>query len=123
MTVATYNFTIEQGATYLQSFVWKDPNGVGIDMTGILARFELRTAYGGSILLKLDSDTVGGITIQDQGTSPGEFQIRVEADVTHTLEFVNGVYDLELVASGFPASVTRLLQGTVHLSPEVSIDD
>lgn len=55
-----------------------------------------------------------GITL---GGSAGTITITIAADVTQEIEETEGVYDLELISG---STVTRLLQGKVTLSPEVT---
>lgn len=110
-----YNFTIEQGATFTRVIIWKDENGNPVDVTGYVARMQIRKTKGDSkIILSLDSGDLGGITL---GTTDGKITITIPADVTADLNFDSGVYDLELEKSGV---VTRLLEGRVTLSKEVT---
>jgi len=115
MGAGTYNFTIEQGATFKRIMTWKDSNGNPINLTGYTARMQVRTAKDSpNVILTLDTDTNGGITL---GGVSGTITIEISASKTASLDFKTAVYDLELEKDG---SVVRLLEGSVTLSKEVT---
>lgn len=120
MAVA-YKFTWDKGSTINRSLTWKknqgteeEPNYQPVNLTGYTARMEIRNRYGGDLLHRLDT-TNGGLTIDPE---EGQILINVSAEVTTAWEWRNAVYDIELVAPD--ESVTRLIQGTITLSPEVT---
>jgi hypothetical protein len=113
MTAGTYSLTIEQGATLRLIVTYKDPTGAPIDLTGYSARCQIRRSVGGSILLNLTTQN-GGIIL---GGSAGTITLLASASTTTPLTG-SGVYDLELVSSG--GEVTRVLEGTVVISPNVT---
>ena len=115
MPAAQYNIIIEQGATWRLSLTWKDSAGAPIDLTGYTARMQVRQAYGAAdALLSLSNGT--GITL---GPSAGVITLTASATQTAAIAARNGVYDLEMVAPD--GTVTRLLQGSVTISPEVTM--
>ena len=115
MPAAQYNITIEQGATWRLSLTWKDVAGAPIDLTSYTARMQVRQAYGtADALLNLSSGA--GITL---GPSTGAITLTASAAQTAAIAARNGVYDLEMVAPD--GTVTRLLQGSVTISPEVTM--
>jgi hypothetical protein len=115
MTAATYDITIEQGATFRLNLVWRDADNNPVDLTGYVARMQVRSSYSdpevqlnlstenGAIVL---GDTLGTITITGSATSTDDIKVRA------------GVYDVEVQASD--GTVTRLVQGKVRISPEVT---
>ena len=117
MSAATYNFEIEQGTSLIKSIVWKDSNGVVVNLTGYTARMQIReTVDSDAVLLELSTDN-GNITI-----TPTQGKITLEFSPTDTSGewWTRGRYDLELTSgSDF---VTRLLKGKVTLSKEVTRD-
>lgn len=115
MPAQTLNLTIEQGATFTKTLVWKDSNGDPIDLSGYTARMQIRRTITSCDVL-VDATTENGkITLTPE---EGKIDIRLEAAETEALDFREAVYDLELQsADGF---VTRLVQGTVELSLEVT---
>lgn len=112
-----YNFTIEQGATFTRTFVFKNATtGLPIDITGATVRMMAR-------INKDDADP----PVFSLSTTTGEFTIPVGTDgkfyllipATTTDDYVAGdrYYDLELVIG---TVVRRLLYGTVRISREIT---
>lgn len=108
-----YNLTIEQGATFKRTFFWRDENGNLINLSGYSARMKIK--QDPTQTTSIISLTNGaGITL---GGAAGTIEVLIpDADTTG---LVAGFYyyDLE-VDSG--AEVTRLLQGKVTVSPEIT---
>lgn len=122
MAAGTYDFTIEQGTTFDLKLEWTDSEDVPVDLTGYSARMQVRETKASVTKLaefKTDDDT---ITLDDNG----EIHILASDTVTSAWDWpvpsgqVNpqGVYDLELESAG--GVVTRLIEGTITLSPEVT---
>jgi hypothetical protein len=115
MRAGKYQIVIEQGATFTLQLVWKDANGVAVDLTGYAARMQVRRGVEVPDTLLSLTSAGGGIVL---GGAAGSIAISVPASVTQTLDPGSAVYDLEMESpSGF---VTRLLQGRVIISPEVT---
>lgn len=122
MAAATLDLpTIEKGATFNHTLVWKDTNGTAINLTGYTARMEIRNSNaepaGTAALATLTTEgTTSKITL---GGSAGTVVLFMSATVTAALVGFQGVYDLELVKTS-DGTVTRLVQGNVVFSPEVT---
>lgn len=112
MPAANYDILIEQGATYQQEFVWKDSAGTPVDLSTYSGRMQVRQLKTEAILLNLTEGS--GVTLG----SDGSINIFVSATVTSALPLVPARYDLELEDS--TGIVTRLLQGDVTISAEVT---
>jgi hypothetical protein len=112
MPAANYDLYIEQGATYSQEFVWKDSTGTPINLSTYTARMQVRQVKTENIILNLTNTS--GITLG----SNGSIKIAVSATGTSALPTLNARYDLELQSSS--GTVTRLLQGEVVISAEVT---
>jgi hypothetical protein len=115
MAAGTLDFTIEQGATFNLLLTWKI-NDVPVNLTGYTARLQARVDIEDTqTVLSLTTDAGGGITL---GGALGT--ISLDRTATQTALLPNGeyVYDLELVASN--ATVTRLVQGQLTVSAEVT---
>ena len=112
MPAANYDILIEQGATYRQEFVWKDSAGVAINLTGYTARMQVRQLKTETVLLSLVQGS--GITLGVNGS----ILIFVSATATTALPLVPARYDLELQSAD--GTVTRLIQGDVTISAEVT---
>lgn len=115
MAAGNYDLTIEQGATFYQQIIWKDANEDPIDISGYTARMQIRkTVKATTSILSLTTEN-GRITL---GGAAGTITLEVAAEDTADLTEFCGVYDLELEASD--GTVTRLLQGQIEVSREVT---
>lgn len=114
MSAGALDITIEQGATFLLNLVWKDSLGALINLTGYTARMMVRqTHVATTVLMSLTSPT--DITL---GGALGTINVKATAAVTALLPARNAVYDLEMV--GPDGTVTRLIEGAVTVTPEVT---
>jgi len=132
MAAGNYSFTIEQGSTTDFEIVYKDSNGSPVDLRGYVARMQLRNAIGGSTTYLTLSSSLNpdgtGLNLSGSGginaekpVSSGSIGIFIGYHSSSLLDFNSAFYDLELVSgSGDTAVVTRLLQGKVNLSKEVT---
>jgi len=113
--VASHDLTIPAGATYSQVINWKTGSTpTFVNTTGFTARMQLRTSYSAaSASLELTTSN-GRISL----TNAGVITLSLTATETAALAAGRYVYDLELVSSG--GLVTRLLEGVVTVSPEVT---
>ena len=135
MAAGNYSFTIEQGATTDFEIVYKDSNGDPIDLTGYNARMQLKDSIGGSSTFLTLSSSLSpdgtGLNLSGSGgnaaskpLTSGSIGIFISHATSSNLTFGTAVYDLEIVSgSGNTAVVTRLLQGKVNLSKEVTTGD
>jgi hypothetical protein len=108
-----YNFTIEQGATFNLLMTWKIDN-VAVNLTGYTARLQARIDVDETDTI-LSLTTGAGITL---GGAAGTISLDQTATQTALLPKGEYVYDLELQSSG--GIVTRLLQGELNISAEVT---
>lgn len=108
-----YDFTIYQGATFSRVITWKDESETLVNLTGYTARMQIRQRIGGDTLIALTTEN-SRIAL---GGTAGTITLNVSATDTAALT-MDGVYDLELVSAA--GVVTRLLQGSVTLSKEVT---
>jgi len=115
MTAGNYNFVIDQGANWFLTVVYKDSTGTAINLTGYTAALQIRDTYADSTTdLSLTSPS-GGITITG---ATGTIAITATAVQTAAIAAGSYVYDLEITSSG--GIVTRLIQGKISLSPQVT---
>lgn len=120
MGSGVYNLQISQYATYIMTFVWSAGtcgcSTVGatitpVDLVGYTATLQIRQFVSGPLVVDLSSYIVLG------GTA-GTITLTVPSSVTAGFTWWNGVYDLLLTSSSGIA--TRLLQGSVTVTPGVS---
>ena len=126
MAAGKYSFTIEQGATVDFEIAYKDSSGNPIDLTGYQARMQLRPGPGSDILyISLSSSLAAdgtGLNLSGSGglkpPTSGTIGVYISAVSSSQLSFDLASYDLELASSD--GTVTRVLEGKVKLSQEVT---
>ena len=120
MAAGQYNFTIEQGATLKKQFTYKDSAGTVVDLNGYEARLQIRSSIESSDeIANLDNDSLGGLTILPTTGSEasGTIELHIHHASSSLYSFDQAVYDLEIQTGSI---VTRLLQGRIKLSKEVT---
>jgi len=129
MSAGRYSFTIEQGATLDFELAYKDSNNNPIDLTDYKGRMQIRPSVGSDIVYitlssSLEPDGTGLNFNGSDGLNPytsGTIGIFISANSSSLLNFNEAVYDLELATgSEFPI-VTRLLEGNVKLSKNITL--
>lgn len=110
------DFNLDQGATFEHELTWTTSDGTPIDLTGFVARMQVREQIGSEVIIFDLTTENSGIIL---GGSDGKITINIPADDSSNAIRTRGVYDLELVSpEGF---VTRLVQGKVVIDPEVTV--
>lgn len=131
MAAGKYSFVIEQGTTVNFEIQYKDSTGQPIDLSGHGAKMQLRSGYADdspTTYLTLSSsrnpDGTGLNFSGSSGTIPptsGTIGIYISPYTSSALTFSSAYYDLEIYSgSGDNYVVTRLLEGQVRLSKEVT---
>ena len=110
---ATLDLTIYQGATWDRSLTWQSPAGTPVNLTGYTAAMQVRARRDVAPVLSLASGT--GITL---GGALGTIALAATATTTAAIPAGTYLYDLELTSG---ATVTRLVQGRVTVSPEITV--
>lgn len=114
MTAGIYNFTIDQGSNWNLNVIYKDANGVPINLTGYTAAMQLRENYNSDVAELTLSTSNGGITITG---NLGKLALTATASQTAALSSGFYVYDLEISSGGV---VTRIIQGQITVAGEVT---
>jgi hypothetical protein len=115
MTAGTYNFTVEQGATFTRDFVYKDSTNVVVNLTGYSARMHIRPHLESTQILLEATTANAKLTITPL---QGKISVVFTPADTNSIPDTEAVYDLELEsASGV---VTRLIEGSVTFSKQVT---
>jgi len=110
MAAGTYNFIVEQGATFNRILTVKENNSA-MNLTGYSVASKMRSTH--------DSSTVvGTFTCTISNASGGEITMSMTSSTSSAIEEGIYVYDLETTSGS--GTVTRLLQGEVTVNPEVT---
>ena len=131
MSAGKYSFTIEQGSTVDFRIEYKDSNSNPIDLTNYQARMQIRSTKESTSLIcnlssSLDADGTGLVMTPTSASlvlpkTSGSIGIYISAASSSLFTFSEAVYDLEIVSgSGAGQAVTRILEGKVKLSKEVT---
>lgn len=109
----TYDLNINAGTTFVLGLTLKKSNGTLFDLTGYTARGQIRKTH-------TEHNVEASFNIAfDTNRKSGKLSISLSEVQTKTLSIVSGVYDLELIDSTGTV-VTRLIEGKVRVSPEVT---
>jgi hypothetical protein len=110
MAAGTYNFIVEQGATFNRILTVKENNSA-MNLTGYSVASKMRSTH--------DSSTVvGTFTCTISNASSGEITMSMTNSTSAAIEEGIYVYDLEITSGA--GAVTRLIQGEVTVNPEVT---
>jgi hypothetical protein len=131
MAAGKYSFTIEQGTTVDFEIAYTDSAGDPIDLTQHRARMHVRAGYGSAATLyatlssSLYPDGTGLNLSGSNSSKPptsGSIGLYISACTSSNFTFNEAFYDLEIVSgSGCNEYVTRLLEGKIKLSKEVTV--
>jgi len=127
MAAGTYNFTIEQGTTVDFELQYTDVNNSPINLTGYSGRMQIKSGFANDKPVTYTSlsssrypDGTGLNFNGSSGTKPlssGSIGIYISAVSSSAYTFAKAKYDLELVSG---STVTRILEGVISLSKEVT---
>ena len=110
MAAGTYNFIVEQGATFNRILTVKE-NDSAMNLTGYSVASKMRSTH--------DSSTVvGTFACSISNASSGGITMSMTSSTSSAIEEGIYVYDLEITSG--TGTVTRLLQGEVTVNPEVT---
>lgn len=127
MAAGKYSFIIEQGSTLNFEIIYKDSNGNPVDLTNYSGKMMIRSNYADqnpttyiTLSSSLAADGTGLNFSGSDGTTPvtsGSIGIFISAASSSAFTFTTARYDLEITSASV---VTRLLEGQVSLSQEVT---
>ena len=127
MAAGKYNFTIEQGVTTTLEFQYKDENSNPINLTGYSGRMQIKSDYAdnapttyATISSSLYTDGTGLNFSGSNGSKPptsGSIGLFISAATSSAFTFETAKYDLEIYSGSV---VTRLVEGTIKISKEVT---
>ncbi len=117
-----YDLTIDQGSTFLRTFIYKDSTGAVQDLTGHTAAMMIRKTHNAKGVPTFDGSSFpGALTIPNP--TDGKIILTLTDEETQAFPApFEGVWDLELELTAGTV-VTRLLEGIVTITPNVTRDD
>ena len=110
MAAGKYDFTLEQGATFSREITVQD-SGSAMNLTGYTPRMQMRSTHDSSTIALTFTATISN-------ASQGKISLTATDTITSAVEEGIYVYDLEIESSG--GTVTRLMEGNVTVTPEVT---
>lgn len=123
MAAAKLDFIIEQGSTFQRKLIFKDSEGVLVDLSGLTLRGQIRQNPSSPTITASFTCVID----PDQITNKGQASISLTAIETAAMvlpeqkfasrKTVAFAYDIEKVGGSV---VTRILEGVVNVSPEVT---
>ena len=129
MAAGRYSFVIEQGATTDFEVVYQDSGSNPISLVNHQARMQVRSTQDvtGTLILTLSSSLAAdgtGLNLSgSNGTThieSGSIGVKISAHSSSLLDFTEAFYDLEISSGSSHPVVTRILEGKVQLSKNVT---
>jgi len=127
MGAGRYSFIIEQGSTLNFEIQYKDSTNTPVDLTGYSGKMMIRSGYANTnpttyaiLSSSLSVDGTGLNFSGSNGVTPpasGSIGIYISAASSSNFTFNTALYDLEITSGSV---ITRLLEGQVSLSKEVT---
>lgn len=114
MAAGTLDLSIEQGSTYNLVLTWR-VDGTAVNLTNYTARLQARVDVENTETVLSMTTAGGGITL---GGAAGTITLDQSAAQTAAIAAGTYIYDLEMVAGS--GTVTRLVQGELVVSAEVT---
>jgi len=119
MAASKYDFAVEQGTSFKMSLVYKDSNGIPINLTDWCARLTWKTNTNLSQIFSSQNIDFNlyKFTIDEVH---GKLTLMIPASVTNSYSFTSAKYDLELQSPDYLYEyggkyTIRLLFGTVSM--------
>lgn len=115
MPAGRFDLLVEQGATFHREVLWHDIDERPVDLTGYTAQMQVRASVKSRDVM-LELSTANGLIVLYPAL--GKLVLYIPATATNALPSKRAVYDLELTSPS--GVVTRLLEGSFHISPQVT---
>tara|TARA_B100000963_G_scaffold272573_1_gene240781 strand:+ start:239 stop:577 length:339 start_codon:yes stop_codon:yes gene_type:complete len=111
MAAGKHNFTIEQGSTFNREITVQE-NSQALNLTGYSARMQMRSTH--------DSSTIALTFTAAVANPASQGKINLTAPATNTAAVEEGIYVYDLEIESSAGNVTRILEGQVTVTPEVT---
>lgn len=106
----TSNFTINQGETWAADLFVEDSDGNAFSLSGYTVASQLRRLPASSGYYNITSNVTYAAS--------GQITLSLTANETSAINYGEYMYDVEITSSG--GDVTRILQGTITITPEIT---
>tara|TARA_Y100000361_G_C10993670_1_gene255536 strand:- start:225 stop:626 length:402 start_codon:yes stop_codon:yes gene_type:complete len=132
MPAGQYSFTLEQGTTLDFTLEYLDSESVPVDLTDFTGRMHIREKKDSdniicSLSTTLDADGTGldftppsGSLGENFPATSGSIRVFISAASSSNFNFQKAFYDLEIVSGSTYPIVTRVVEGRIKLSKEVT---
>jgi hypothetical protein len=107
---AKANIILDQGTTFITYLALTNTDGTVLDLTGYTARGQIRKWY--------TSNSYTTFTITITQPTDGYINLALTANTTANMEPGRYVYDIEAVDGA--GAITRVIEGIVTVTPEVT---
>lgn len=112
----TVPLIIQQGADFSHVLGLQNSDGTVFVLTGYSAKMQVREVVGSAVILLELSTTNNRIAINGLA---GQMTLTLANALTTAMTWRSGVYALEITSGA--GLVTRVMEGSITLSPEVTI--
>ena len=119
MASNVYNFEMNQGSDYTFPLRLQDSTGEAIQLGGYSARMQVRRTAGACTVVDELSSTSDDPRISIEADE-GRMLLRFPNSITEKYPVASLVYDVEIKSQS--GEITRILQGTINVSAEVTRD-
>lgn len=102
---------IEQGTTFTTTITLDDVYGVPYDLTGVTAKGQIKKSY-------YSTSTTAEFTVSISSPSTGVINLTLPATVTANVSAGRYLYDVAIKDAS--NVVTRVLEGTVNVLPQIT---
>jgi len=104
------NLVIDQGSDFGTTVTLTTDAGIAYGLSGHQVRGQMRKSY--------TSSTAYNFSVSVANNSTGEISIELDANTSSNMTAGRYVYDIEIESSA--GDITRVLEGVVNLTPEVT---
>ena len=128
MLAAKFNIAAEQGSTFNLTFVWKDKDGVVVDLTALDMLINISPAFGTSRVkygnwyaagkTQTGEITIGPTDISTPSGTDGKIVISITAAEMATWEYRDYVYMVE-ITTGDGVTKYRVAEGAFNVYKEI----
>lgn len=124
MAASKYDFPIEQGSSFKMTMIYKDVNGVAINLTGWCARIVWTTNLNQVQVFSTQNIDYSVYKFTIDGAE-GKLTFMLPSTTTNGFSFATARYDLELQSpddlyTGGGNFTSRILYGTISISKRYS---